>query len=815
MFYTDVILPLPLHGLYTYAIPSELISAIQVGKRVIVQFGKKKYYTAIVQNIYESEKTEEELQTPIKEIVTILDDIPIVTTKQLELWSWIASYYMCSVGDVYRAALPSILKLESETYVTLNPDFEAIEAPTNKENDVLRFLSEKPFTINELEKKSKVPNIIPTIKSLVDKGAILISENIQHQYKAKTETAVRLTKAYSDEELIKIVDSLERAKKQQALLLSYLDLYKQHNPLLKKYLLEKSGLSSVALNELNKKGFLETYEINTDRIHYGETDLDAAHTLNPYQQKAYDEIQNCFETKDVTLLYGVTSSGKTEIYIQLIKNMIAKGKQVLYLLPEIALTTQITTRLKNIFGNKLAVYHSKFNNNERAEIWNKLIRDDECQIVLGARSAVFLPFNRLGLIIVDEEHESSYKQQDPAPRYNARNVAIVVANIFQAKTLLGTATPSIESYYNATTDRYGLVRLTKRHEEIELPHIQIINTKELRRKKQMKSVLSPPLIHQIQEALSKKEQIILFQNRRGFASLLECKTCSWTLHCKHCDVSLTYHKGQRMMACHYCGATYPIPTVCPECGTATLETLGYGTERIEEETTSLFPEASIARMDLDTTRGKRSYEQIISDFEDNRTNILIGTQMVSKGLDFENVSTVGVLNADNLLNYPDFRAHERAFQLLTQVSGRAGRKNRQGLVLLQTGQPSHPIINFVKNNDYESFYQLQLDERRLFRYPPFFRLIDIVIRGRNENNVDKAAKQFAISLKQSFGERVLGPTKPPVSRIQSLYIRKILLKIENQASIQKVRDIINQHQNVILQNADIKSILIHFDVDPM
>ena len=461
------------------------------------------------------------------------------------------------------------------------------------------------------------------------------------------------------------------------------------------------------------------------------------------------------------------------------------------------------------------MYHSKFNDNERAEIWNNLLKNNDIQVVLGARSAIFLPFTDLDLVIVDEEHESSYKQQDPAPRYNARNAAIVLASLFNTKTLLGTATPSLETYNNALTGRYGLVRLDKRYENIELPQIAVVNTKELRRKKQMKSFLSPPLIDKMKEALSKKEQIILFQNRRGFASMLECKTCSWTLHCRNCDVSLTYHKGQRMMVCHYCGATYEVPTVCPDCKTPTLDMLGYGTERIEEEVAELFPEASVARMDLDTTRGKRSYERIISDFEQNKTNILIGTQMVSKGLDFDNVSIVGILNADNMLNYPDFRAYERAYQLMTQVSGRAGRKNKQGLVFLQTSHPGSPLISFVRRNDYESFYELQAEERKMFRYPPYFRLINIVVRGRDEQLTDSAAREFTSALRTTFGERVLGPGKPPVSRIQSLYIRHIMLKIENQASIQKVREGIFQCQSLVFTNPAFKSLLLHYDVDPM
>lgn len=811
MLYADVILPLPLQGLYTYALPGELADSVQEGSRVIVQFGKKKFYTAIVFRIYKEDKKE----SYIKDIVTVLEDYPIVTAAQLRFWEWIAMYYMCSLGDVYRAALPSALKLESETHVLLNPDFEASEPFTTNELKVYHSLSaDKAKTIGEIEKLSGLSNAIAAIKSLVDKQAAYISENIHNAYVPKSRTAVRLPKDYSEEELSTILDELSRAKKQQHLLAIFFHLREENPLVLKKNLLEEANVTPAVLSELVKKGVLETYEYEISRFNYGESNIDAAYELNDYQQKAFGEVKASFKEKDTTLLYGVTSSGKTEIYIQLIKNVIAQGKQVLYLLPEIALTTQITDRLKAVFGNKMAVYHSKFNDNERAEIWKNLLTKSEVQIVLGARSAVFLPFSRLGLIIVDEEHESSYKQQDPAPRYNARNAAIVLAGFFNAKTLLGTATPALETYNNALAGRYGLVKLTKRHENIELPQIAVVNVKELRRKKQMKSVLSPPLIDKMKEALEKKEQIILFQNRRGFSSMLECKNCSWTPHCQNCDVSLTYHKGQRMMVCHYCGAVYEVPTICPECKTPTLDTLGYGTERIEEEVTELFPEAAVARMDLDTTRGKKSYERIIADFEDNKTNILIGTQMVSKGLDFDNVSIVGILNADNLLNYPDFRAYERAFQLMMQVSGRAGRKNKQGLVFLQTSHPGSAVINLVKANDYEEFYRLQCEERKIFRYPPFFRLITVVLRAREEHVVDAAAKDLALSLRQSFAERVLGPGKPPVGRVQSLYIRHILLKIENNAPIQKVREIIHQHQ-VVLNNPAYKSVLLHYDVDPM
>lgn len=815
--YIDVIVPLPLRGTFTYSIPDSLQNRVVVGSRVIIQFGKKKFYTAIVHHIH----NETHNRPDIKEITSLLDDYPIVLPQQLRFWEWIASYYMCSLGEVCKAALPSALKLESETQVLLESTFEASSPLTPNEEKVFYTLSDsKPQRISEIEKQTKIANAIPYVNSLVAKGAAYISENVKSRYTAKTETAIKLFRKFADSELTEIIDSLKRAKKQQELLLYFLHLIEESNLqeefyILKKQLLEEFPVSPGVLDILIEKEILTTFQYEVDRINYGDPSLSIPKKLNQYQENAYQEIKKCFAEKDITLLHGVTSSGKTEIYIQLIHDILAKGEQVLYLLPEIALTTQITERLKAVFGNKLLVYHSRFNDNERAEIWKRLAESNECQIVLGARSSVFLPFRKLGLVIVDEEHESSYKQQDPAPRYHGRNAAIVLASLYKVKTLLGTATPSIETYYNALAGRYGLVELTKRHEDVELPQIQAINTKELRKRKQMKTILSPPLIEQMEKALNNKEQIILFQNRRGFAPLLECKTCSWTPKCLHCDVSLTYHKGQRLMVCHYCGAVYSIPTECQECKTPTMEVLGYGTERIEELVSETLPQATIARMDLDTTRSKRAYQNIISDFEANRANVLIGTQMVSKGLDFDNVSTVGILNADSMLNYPDFRAHERAFQLMMQVSGRAGRRNKRGLVLLQTAHPGHPIISYIRNNDYKSFYESQIEERRLFRYPPFYRLIEIVIKGREERITEDLSMEFARILRQTFNDRVLGPVKPTISRIQSLYIRKIILKIENQASPQKIRELIEIHQANLFSNPKYKGVFLYYDVDPV
>ena len=815
MLLADVMLPLPLSDFYTYIIPIEY-KAVSIGCRVIVQFGKKKFYTAVVTRIYEGDTTDE-----TKEIVSVLDEKPIILVTQLEFWQWLSFYYMCTIGEVLRAALPSALKLESETFVKRIESYQGEKPLTPTEQQIFLCLSDNSAEkISDIGRKLKINNIIPHIKSLVDKGAIQLSENIKENYSPKTETRLKLKKYFTEEELISILDQLKRAKKQQYLLTVFLDIYSQSENkskffISKKELLEKASVSSGVLEGLLERGVIEDYEEEISRFDYANGKSKPVSKLNNYQLKALEQIQNEFISKPIVLLHGVTSSGKTEVYIQLIKKAIEEGKQVLYLLPEIALTTQITERLKSVFGDKLLVYHSKFNDNERAEVWNSMVSATSGQVILGARSAIFLPFSNLGLIIVDEEHESSYKQQDPAPRYNARNAAIMLGNIHRTKVLLGTATPSIETYNNALSGKYGLVSLTHRHGNIEMPRIIAVDTKLLKRRKQMKYVLSPPLIAEMNKAFDADKQIILFQNRRGFSPAIECSVCAWTPRCEHCDVSLTYHKGQRIMACHYCGATYSVPDTCPNCETPTLKLTGYGTERIEEEVKELFPDKNIVRMDLDTTRSKKAYERIISGLEERKTDILIGTQMVSKGLDFDNVTIVGILNADSLLNYPDFRAHEKAFQMLTQVSGRAGRKSDQGIVMLQTSQPEHPIISCVINNSYKQLYDMQMNERQLFYYPPFCRLIAIVLKGKEESVLDNAARQFAQALRQTFNERVLGPTQPIVSRIQSQYIRTVLLKINNQSSPQKVRDAIRYYHQHIFGKAEFRSLYVYYDVDPM
>ncbi|MEI6555281.1 MAG: primosomal protein N' [Paludibacter sp.] len=820
MKYIDVILPLPLANTFTYSVPDEWSDSVRIGMRVVVQFGKKKMYTAVVALIH-TQKPEAVYE--IKEIVSLLDTQPILRFPQLKFWDWISSYYQAFMGDVYQAAVPAGLKLESETRVCINPDFEAECLLSEKEQKVLDILSDgKPLTITELNKIAESRDIMPTVNKLLEKGGVEISEELSDNFRAKTETFVKLTdEALKEENLRRIFDELGRAKKQLEVLMKYIDLSKCLIPakqieVTKKDLLEKSGASATILSGLIERGVLETYLKEIGRLDISEIQTAEVYPLNEFQQTAFTEIEKQFSEKPVILLHGVTSSGKTELYIHLIKKALADGKQVLYLVPEIALTTQLTTRLKRVFGKRLGVYHSKFSDAERVEIWNNVLNDKSYDVIIGVRSSIFLPFRQLGLVIVDEEHESSYKQHDPAPRYHARNAAIVLASMHAAKTLLGTATPAIETYFNAKNGKFGLVELMQRHEEMAMPEILVVDTKEAYRKKQMESHFSDTLLEKINKALQNKEQIILFQNRRGYAPYIECKACACVPKCKNCDVSLTVHKVFNTLTCHYCGYTEPIPTICPACGTpGTLSTKGFGTEKIEDEIRLIFPDARVSRMDLDTTRSKKSYDKLITDFEQHKVDILIGTQMVSKGLDFEHVSLVGILNADNMLNFPDFRAHERAFQLIAQVSGRAGRKNKQGTVILQTSVPEHGIIGQVIQNDYQAMFETQCEERKLFKYPPYFRMIQIVLRHRDSTILNKASAKMANDLRAVFGNRVLGPNIPAVSRIQNLYIKHILLKFEVDASAEKAKDILRQVTNNLLSEPKFKSLWVNLDVDPM
>ena len=818
--FVDVILPLPLQASFTYALPPEMDGQVQIGCRVVVSFGRKKFYTGIVRNVHYLKPQEYE----VKEVSAVLDEHPILVPLQFRFWEWLADYYLCTQGDVYKAALPSGLKLESETVVEYNPDFEATEPLSEREQKVLDLLAIEPEqTVTRLEKESGLKNILAVVKSLLEKDALFVKEELKRTYKPKTETRVRLTEAARNERRLHFFfDELQRrAPKQLDLLMKYIELSgclggRTVKEVPKAELLKRSGATPAVFNGLVDKGVFEVYQQEVGRLETVSQALMPLNELNVHQQRAFDEIRASFREKNVCLLHGVTSSGKTEIYIHLIDEAVRQGRQVLYLLPEIALTTQITERLKRVFGSRLGIYHSKFPDAERVEVWQKQLSQEPYDIILGVRSSLFLPFQRLGLVIVDEEHENTYKQQDPAPRYHARNAAIVLASMCGAKTLLGTATPSVESWYNATEGgKYALVELKERYKEIQLPEIIPVDIKELQRKKRMNGPFSPLLLQYVREALEQKEQVILFQNRRGFAPMIECHTCGWVPKCKNCDVSLTYHKGLNQLTCHYCGYTQPVPRQCPACEGVDLRNRGFGTEKIEDDVKAIFPEARVARMDLDTTRTRTAYERIIHDFQQGRTDILIGTQMVSKGLDFDHVSVVGILNADTMMNYPDFRAYERAFQLMAQVAGRAGRKNKRGRVVLQTKSIDHPIIPQVMHNDFEGMVAGQLAERQLFRYPPYYRLVYVYLKHRNEQLLDVMAQTMAAKLRAVFGARVLGPDKPPVARIQTLFIRKIVLKIETNAPMARARQLLVQVQQEMVAEDRFKSLIVYYDVDPM
>lgn len=750
----DVILPLPMSKYFTYSFPADIQPQPQTGARVVVPFGRSKTYTGIIVEVHDRKPEEYDA----KDILQVCDDFAILRPEQIKFWEWIADYYLCPIGDVYKAALPAALKNEEE-----------------------------------------------------EKGG----------YTPKQEEYVRLSFNRKEEnKLKKIYEELGRSPKQLHVVMNYIALSQfmlQEKPLevSKKTLYEKAEITSANLKPLIDKGIFEVYKKEVSRLTPYRKEIQDSYDLNSAQTAAYDEIQTSFRHKDVTLLFGVTGSGKTEIYIRMIEEALANNKQVLYLVPEIALTTQLTERLQRVFGKKLGIYHSRFSGNERTEVWMNLLKEQGIDIILGVRSSIFLPFKDLGLIIVDEEHETTYKQYDPAPRYHARNAAIILAMQHKAKVLLGTATPAFETYMNALTGKYGFVELLTRHEGLELPEIIPVDIKELRRKKRMKSSFSPTLIDAINEALNRNEQVILFQNRRGFAPLVECTLCAYVPKCKHCDVSLTYHKGLNQLTCHYCGYTQPVTRICPACGHHSLETLGYGTERIEDEVKEIFPEISVERMDMDTTRSKKAYQEIIERFVTGKTRILIGTQMVSKGLDFENVSVVGILNADTLMNFPDFRSYERAYQLMAQVSGRAGRKNKRGLVILQTSDPKHPVVQEVITNNYKELFAQQMAERKLFKYPPFYRLIYIYLKHKDGILLEKLANEMAIRLRNQFGDRVLGPDNPPVARIQNLYIKKIVLKIETNISPAKVKEQLHCVRLQMLEDDRFKSLFVYYDVDPL
>ena len=779
--------------------------------RVAVSFGKSKIYTGLVFNIHNTAPTLYEA----KDIHQILDDVPLVNELQLQHWQWISNYYMCSLGDVFRASLPSAFLLESETIILKNEAFTEDSILADDEFLIYEALQHQSqltvFQIVEILGKKKV---MPTVNSLIKKGAISIKEEIYEQYKPKLVKYVRLHVNYnSDDSLNKLLQELSRAKKQREAVLSFFQLSTSKKPIKVKDLEEKANVSSSILKSLVDKNIFEFYHIQTDRIQYKGITNDLK-SLNEFQEKALLEIKETFKEKDVTLLHGITSSGKTEVYTKLIQEVLDAGKQVLFLLPEIALTTQIITRLQVYFGNQISVFHSKYSMNERVEVWNNVLENKQkAQVILGARSSIFLPFSNLGLIIVDEEHETSYKQFEPSPRYNARDAAIVLAKFHKAKILLGSATPSLESFFNAQQNKYGFVELNRRFGNIQLPKIQLIDVKEKQKKKEMKGHFSDQMLKLIQEALDEREQIILFQNRRGFSPVVECKTCGVSPQCPNCDVSLTYHKFKHELRCHYCNYQRAMPNSCGACGSNTLDTKGFGTEQIELELKELFPDFKIGRMDLDTTRGKFGYQKIIGAFEAREIDILVGTQMLSKGLDFDNVSLVGILNADSMLNFPDFRAHERAYQMMVQVSGRSGRSKKQGNVAIQTYNPYHQILQQVSITAYTEMYKEQLQERWQYKYPPYYRLIKITLKHKDYNKVDSGINWLFKAFYNSFGEHVLGPTAPAVGRIRNQYIKNVVIKIPPKQSLANTKNQVTKIKNTFEAVKDFRPIRFIIDVD--
>lgn len=764
MNYVDVILPLPLEGTFTYALSDNHVGRCVPGMRVLVPFGQSKTYAAVVVSVHQ--EPPQLSADKVKTVLDLLDSQPVLLPQQLQLWRWISMYYMAPLGDICKAALPSGLKAEAG-------------------------------------------------------------------FRPKTETFVRLGESYGHEAALHVaLNMLHRSQRQQQAFLCYLQLSRwdqafaegaeppaawQATEVTREELMNVANCTSAIVKQLIQKGLLVSYDKEVGRLNNAVVPHpELVKALNAAQSDAYNQILMQWMNKNVVLLHGVTSSGKTEIYIHLIEKTLQEGRQVLYLLPEIALTVQIMQRLQRVFGSRLGIYHSKYSDAERVEIWNKQLSAHPYDVILGARSAVFLPFQRLGLVIVDEEHETSFKQQEPSPRYHARSAAIVLAQMYGAKTLLGTATPSMESYYNATVgSKYGLVSLTTRYQDIQLPQIEVVDIKDLRRRKMMTGPFSPPLLRAVREVLAANKQVILFQNRRGFAPMVECKVCGWVPRCPNCDVSLTLHKRLNLLTCHYCGHTAHVPTMCPNCGNPDITGRGYGTEKIEDQIRDIFPEARIARMDLDTTRTRNAYERLIGDFGRGKTNLLIGTQMVSKGLDFDRVGLVGILDADSMLNYPDFRAYEHAFMMMSQVAGRAGRKGERGQVILQTRNPGLSVVHQVVTNDFEGFSQELLAERRYFHYPPFYHLVYVYLKHKQENLVEASAQEMGALLRQRFGDRVLGPDKPAIARVKTLHIRKMVIKLENGIDLKEVRACLRAVQQQLLTQPIYKALLVYYDVDPL
>jgi len=829
-YFVDVLLPLPLAAPLTYRLPFGTEDSVRFGIRVIVPLGRSKLYSGIVVRVHQQAPQ----QVSVKYVLDVVDNRPVVSEAQFRLWQWMADYYLCSLGEVMAAALPSALKLASETKIRLRPDFEGdVSMLNNYEMSIVEALSyREEMTVDEVSKTVNIQKIIPIVKSLVDKRVVLTDEEIRNPYKPKRETYIRIADAYANETgFMALLDRLSASAKtapQSDLLLSFMMLcrgahgYDFSMKIPKQQVLAAKEVTPAKLQTLLKKEILVAEEVVISRlVDISSQDVAEHIQLSDHQQIAFDEIHQQFEHHPVVLLHGVTGSGKTEIYIKMIDEVLAQGKQVLYLLPEIALTSQIVNRLRKYFGERVGVYHSRFNEYERVEIWNRVLNHGEAvenaskyQLVLGARSALLLPYKNLGLVIVDEEHDASYKQQDPAPRYQARDCAVVLANIHGAKTLLGTATPSLESYYNVSQKKYGLVQLMHRFANSHLPDIFVVNMAAATKQRMVNGLFSNFLIEKIGEALEKKEQVILFQNRRGYAVRMICNTCESMPTCKYCDVTLTYHKKTNLLKCHYCGYAIEVPKECPTCHSTDIEMKGFGTEKVEDTLAAIFPQAVISRMDLDTTRSKNGYQQIITDFEQHKTDILVGTQMVTKGLDFDRVSVVGILNADALISFPDFRAFERAFQLLAQVSGRAGRKEVPGKVVVQTYQPRHPALHYVETNDFGAMYQSQIAERREFHYPPVYRLIKISLKHIDEQVVADAAAALATPLRTAFSSSLMGPESPLVSRIQNFFIKDFWLKMPKDSTLSgrkaKLMEIIDDFR----RNSAYKSVRIVLNVDP-
>jgi len=823
--FADVILPLPLPKLYTYRIPFEMNDEVMVGARVIVQFGVKKVLSCIVAGIHETAPAD--YQT--KYILDVLDDKPIVTAPQLKLFKWIADYYMCTLGEVINAALPSALKLSSESRIQMHPQYEPEESnlilAPQEEKIIFALQHNQTLTFSEVGRLLDHKSYHKFIKSLIHKGAIIIFEQVSEKFSPKVVKKVRLSEHFVQEEgmLEELFNQLSPQPKQLDVLLNYLQQVPVHQSIhLNLRGIEKSALtgnphlSASAINTLIKKGVLEQFDQIISRFPVDQEALHLPVALSEHQLEAKDQILGLFKEKDSVLLHGVTGSGKTEVYIDLIKHALEGGGQVLYLLPEIALTAQIVTRLMKVFGDKLGVYHSKFSDNERAEVWQGIL-SGRFQVVVGVRSAVFLPFHDLSLVIIDEEHEASYKQYDPAPRYNARETALMMAHLQGAKTLLGSATPSIESYYNCQNGRWGLVTMNKRFGEAQLPDIELVDVRREQQRKNMHSHFSARLLSEIEQRLQRREQVILFQNRRGYAPFISCEECSWIPKCKSCAVSLSYHKYNNELRCHYCGYHERMPHDCPACGATTLKSMGFGTEKVEDELKLLLPAAEVQRMDLDTTKKKNSYQQIIADFETGRTNVLVGTQMVTKGLDFAHVSLVGILNADTIINFPDFRAHERAYQLFVQVSGRAGRKDKPGMVIIQTRDPLQPIFRKVYSNDYLSLYEHEIEERMRFGYPPFVRMIRLTVKHAEEHISENAAIVLAKDLTDRLGkQQVLGPEVPYIFKLRNLFLNEIHIKLpRNTPNLRGAKAQIAQAIFQLKLLSDFKGVQVVVDVDPV